>query len=69
MGLACGSKGTFGPMGSVKGSPAKVKVGKGGLVGGLGRLQRPIEIPRDGSPLLGPLPLLIWLPSAASISS
>jgi len=33
MGLAFGGKGIFGPMDSVKGSPAKVKVGKDGLVG------------------------------------
>jgi len=52
-------------MGSVKGSPAKVKLGKDGPVGGLGRLERPIEIPKDGAPLS----LLIQLPSAASASS
>jgi len=61
MGLTFGSKGIFGPMGSIKGSPAIVKVGKNGLVGGLGRLERPIEISKDGALLS----LLIRLPSAA----
>ena len=46
------------------------KGGLAGLVGGLKRLERSIEIPRDGVPLLLPLSLLaLLLPSAVPVSS
>ena len=67
-------KSFLGPTGCINGSPAKIKVdgkvGLTGLVGGLKRLERSIETPKDGVPPLGPLPLFaLLLPSAAPVPS